>query len=248
MLGAVDEIRERRTRGRRRRRTRSRPGRRPPAGSRAPRPPGRLSSSSSGRTSSPGTTTPNTRPSRRHLVEVGPECVARAGVLDLYGDVAAVAPDRPVHLADRGGRRRDVVELAEPPPPVPTRTPAEHAVDDFGRHRRRRLLELGERRAVRPGEFLGQRCLEDRHRLPELHRAALELAEHAEDLLGGALLDLRGDGLGRTPAEALAEPDRRPPGHAEREGGKLARCALRPCAGGRSRTHCLVRRSRPHGG
>ena len=40
------------------------------------------------------------------------------------------------------------------------------------------------------GQLVGQRRLEDRHRLAELHRPALELAEGAEELLGGALLDL----------------------------------------------------------
>ncbi len=66
----------------------------------------------------PGDQHPDHPAQSAHLVEVGSQRVARAGVLDLDGDVAAVAPDRPVHLADRRGRRRDVVELAEPPPPV----------------------------------------------------------------------------------------------------------------------------------
>jgi hypothetical protein len=72
--------------------------------------------------------------------------------------------------------------------------------------RRRRLLQLGQRGAVRRRHVLGQAGLEDRQRLAELHGAALELAEHLEQLLGGARLQLRGDELGGAAAQALAEP------------------------------------------
>ena len=44
------------------------------------------------------------------LGEVGQQGLAGAGVLHLDGDVAAVLPDRPVHLPDRGGRGGGVVE------------------------------------------------------------------------------------------------------------------------------------------
>ena len=55
-------------------------------------------------------------------------------------------------------------------------------------------------------DLVGQRRLEDRHRLAELHRPALELAQGAEQLLGGALLHLGQHRLGRGAADALAEP------------------------------------------
>ena len=87
--------------------------------------------------------------------------------------------------------------------------------------RRRGFLELGQGGPVRSGDFRRQRGLEDGQRLAELHRAALEFAQDAEDLLGGALLDLCGDDLGGTAAESLAQPERGPAGHAGREGGQL---------------------------
>ena len=69
--------------------------------------------------------------------------------------------------------------------------------DGLGRHRRRRVLQPGELLAVGRRDLVGQRRLEHRQRLAELHRAALELAQRAEQLLGGALLDLGHHGLGR---------------------------------------------------
>ena len=62
-----------------------------------------------------------------------------------------------------------------------------------------------------------------RHGLAELHRPALELAEHPEQLLGGACLDLGGDHLGRAAADPLAEPERRPSGEAQRQRRELGR-------------------------
>ena len=59
--------------------------------------------------------------------------------------------------------------------------------------------------------------------LPELQRAALQLAEDPEDLLGGPLLDLVGDDFGRTPAQPLAKPPRGPAGQADRQCGQLRR-------------------------
>ena len=72
-------------------------------------------------------------------------------------------------------------------------------------------------RPVGAGDLLGQRRLEDGHRLPQLHRAALELAQHLEQMLGGALLDLGGDHVGGHAGDALAESQRRAPGEAQRQ-------------------------------
>ena len=65
--------------------------------------------------------------------------------------------------------------------------------------------------------------LEHRQRLAELHRAALELAEGAEELLGGALLHLRQHRIGGFSAEPLAEPERRTAGIAHRQRGQPCR-------------------------
>ena len=69
----------------------------------------------------------------------------------------------------------------------------------------RGLLQLGQGGAVGRGQLLGQGRLEHRQGLAELHRAALEVAQDAEDLLGGALLQ-----LGVDHASALRPPMRLP--------------------------------------
>src|SRR5690606_28410800 len=97
----------------------------------------------------------------------------------------------------------------------------EYGVDGAGRHRRGRLLELGQRRAIGARDLLRKSRLEDRQGLAELHRAALELAEHLEELLGGALLKLAADKFRGLAHDPLAESPRRPPGEAERERGQL---------------------------
>ena len=95
-----------------------------------------------------------------------------------------------------------------------------------GRHRRRGVLQLGERRAVGRGHLLGQRGLEDRHGLAELHRPALELAEHLEELLGGPGLHLGGHQLGRLAADPLADAEGGAPGEAEREARRASPCGV----------------------
>ena len=84
----------------------------------------------------------------------------------------------------------------------------QHRVDAGRRHRRSGVLQPGQMRAVRSRHVLGQGRLEEAHRLPELHRSALELTQHPEQLLGGPLLHLLGHHLGRGAAETLAEPER----------------------------------------
>ncbi|SLH40852.1 Uncharacterised protein [Mycobacteroides abscessus subsp. abscessus] len=55
-------------------------------------------------------------------------------------------------------------------------------------------------------EFLGHRSFHHAQRLAELHRTALELTEHGEQLLGGLLVELSVDlgpiATGQPPAEA----------------------------------------------
>ena len=193
-----DHLRERRSRGRRRRPRRTSPASRPRGCSRAPRPPAALSSSMIGLMSRPGIQPADDPGHPGDLVEVADQRLAGPRVLDLDRDLAAVVPHRPVHLADRGGRGRGVVEGRElAAASAGPSSSAQHLVHGRGRHRRRGVLQLGQRRAVRAGQLLGQRRLEDRHGLAELHGPALELAEHLEELLGGAGLDLGGDQLGR---------------------------------------------------
>ena len=94
-------------------------------------------------------------------------------------------------------------------PVAPVRVPSswdEHRVHRAGGQRRRRLLQAGQGLAVGAGEVLGQGRLEDRHGLAELHGPALELAEHLEQLLSGARLDLGRHHLGGPPAEPRPSP------------------------------------------
>ena len=122
----------------------------------------------------------------------------------------------PIDAAAAGCRRTTVTC-----PPLPPELPGQHLVHGPRGHRRGGLLQLRQRLPVGARDLLGQRRLEDRHRLAELHRAALELAQHPEDLLGGAELDFPGDGLGGRPPTRLPTPRAvRPP---EGQRGQLGR-------------------------
>jgi hypothetical protein len=138
--------------------------------------------------------------------------------LHLHGDFATVVPHRLVHLADGGGARGSVIEIGESISPVGTEGVRENFVDGFGRHRRCGVLEFRQRRPVRPGHLLGEGRLEDAHRLAELHRPAFELTEDRENLLGGALLYLRGNGVRRLSAYLLPETPRGATGIGRRKG------------------------------
>ena len=96
-------------------------------------------------------------------------------------------------------------------------------VDARGRHGRRRLLQLDERLAVGAGQLLGEGGLHGGERLAHLHRAALEMAEGGEQLLGGALLDLLGDQFRGAAAEALAETEGGAAGVGGRQCGETGR-------------------------
>ena len=157
-------------------------------------------------------------PHPRHLVEISDQRLVGSRILHLHGDLATVVPHRFVHLADGGGARGSVIEIGESISPVGTERVRENFVDGFGRHRRCGILEFRQRRPVRAGHLLGEGCLEDAHRLAELHRPALELTEDRENLLGGALLDLRGDGVRRLAAHLLPETPRGAPGVRRRKG------------------------------
>ncbi len=93
-------------------------------------------------------------------------------------------------------------------PPGAAELLGQHRVDGAHRHRRRLLLQLDESLAVGSGDLLGHGRLEHRQRLAELHGSALELPQHGEQLLGGALLQFGGDGVGRAAGEPLAQAQR----------------------------------------
>src|SRR4051812_27518005 len=107
-----------------------------------------------------------------------------------------------MHLADRRGGSGPVVERLEAVAPVGAQLLGERRVHDTDRQGGGGLLQSCQRSAVRRGEVLRECGFEDGQRLAELHRAALELAEDAEDLLGRALLQLGRDELCWTSPEA----------------------------------------------
>ena len=156
-----------------------------------------------------------------HGLQVGPQGLVGARVLDLDGDLAAVGPDRLVHLAD--ACRRDGVSSndVEPLPPLGAELGVEHPVH-LGRGQRRSiLLQLGQRLAVGLAELLGNGGLHDRQRLADLHRAALELAEDGEQLVGRLLHQLGVDLVPRRAGQSFAEAERGPAGEANGKAREL---------------------------
>ena len=103
----------------------------------------------------------------------------------------------------------------------------EHPVHGAGRQWRCGLLKPGQGGPVRTRYLGRQRCLKDRQGLPQLERSALQLAKDPEDLIRGPLLDLLRNDFGRTPAKALAEPQR---GWLARPTGRVASFAVRVTA------------------
>ena len=172
----------------------------------------------------PGMTTPISGATRNSWSRSALSAASAPGVLQLDGDLAAVPPDPAVHLPDAGRGRGGVVEVAEPAAPPGAELLGHHPVHGRGRHRRRRVLQLGQRLAVRRRVLVRDRGLVDAQRLAELHRAALERAEHLEELLGRAALH-RGRDLvavpptSRWPSPSVARP--------AADSGRLASLAVR---------------------
>ncbi len=156
-----------------------------------------------------------------HGLQIGTQRLVGAGVLDLDRHVAAVVPHRPVHLPDAGRGHRCVVKRIEPGAPLGAQLPVEHAVHLRRRQRRGVLLQLGQRLAVGLAELLGHRGLHHRQCLADLHRAALELAEDGEQLIGGLLHQLGVDLVARLPGQSLSEAQRGPARKADRNAGQL---------------------------
>jgi hypothetical protein len=98
---------------------------------------------------------------------------------------------------------------------------AQELLDAAGGHRRRRLLQPRQGRPVGAHDVLRQRRFQHRQRLPDLHRPALQLTEHLEELLGGALLEFERDLLGGPAADAFAHAEGGPARDAEGESGEL---------------------------
>jgi len=157
-----------------------------------------------------------------HRLQVRAQRLVGTRVLDLDGHLAPVVPHRLVHLPDARRRLRRVVERRETLPPAGPELPVEHPVHLVRRQRRRVLLQLGQRLAVRLAVLLGDRGLHHRQRLPDLHRAALELPEHLKQLLGGLVHQLGVDLIlgraGQPLAQAQCGAARHPAGQPDQLG------------------------------
>lgn len=66
----------------------------------------------------PGSSDPYQWSQPVQLPKIGRQRVTSTRVLQLHGDLAAVAPQGAVYLSDTGGGRRVVVELGKSPAPV----------------------------------------------------------------------------------------------------------------------------------
>ncbi len=188
------------------------------------------SSAMIGPTSMPGSTppprAPGGRPGRGH-----PAARPGAGVLHLHRHLAAVGPHGPCAPGPpTSGGGRLLVEALELRAPAGPQLGGEHGSHRGRRHRGGCVLQLGERGPVGARLLLRQRRLQHRQGLAHLHGAALELAEHLEDLLGRRLLH-RGlhVGLGAPTQPAPPAP---PPGARRRR--PAAGPGAGPCPGSRA--------------
>ena len=132
------------------------------------------------------------------VLEVRPHRLRDARVLHLHRHVAAVVKPRPIDLADRGRGHRVLAELRE----HVAQPLAEVVLDDLPHlgegDPRGGVAQLGELR-LHPLLELGREGagVDERGHLADLHRRALHLAEHVEDLLGRLHLAARRGGVPR---------------------------------------------------
>ena len=128
-----------------------------------------------------------------------------------------------MHLAERGGRRRMVLEARKPPLPVGAELGHHAPLDEGPAHRRRVALQLGEFLGV----FRRQRVGDGRQQLGDLHDRALQAAE------GGRELDRTAGAIGFAPHQPGRGNPRCDPAHigadpriTRRAGGKAVRFGI----------------------
>ena len=103
------------------------------------------------------------------LAQIGFDRRGHVGILQFAGECGAVERGRPVHLAERGGARRNSVEIAKPAPPIGPEFARHAPSDKRPAHRRRICLQLHQLVDVFLGERVGDRGEQLRH----LHQRAL---------------------------------------------------------------------------
>ena len=202
----------------------------------------------------PGISGPNSPANRPSCVRSDSSASPAPGYWTLTATLPAVVPHRPVHLPDRGGRGRLVLELLEQVAPVLAEPLGQHLV-----HRARPAAagpppgawSAPPGRARRPPRAAPTRRptgpARTSSRRPSAPRAA-------EELLGGALLELAAR---RSPPDLppsrLPSPQRGPPGEAQRQRGQLAvrvtalrgRSDMRPSISQTAVPQAAVRRTTP---
>ena len=165
----------------------------------------------------PGGQALHQRQQQAEVAQVDLDGLGHARVLDLDRDPLALARDRAVHLADRGGGERLVLELRE----VLAQRPAEldsHELLELRPRQRRHVVAQRRERALEllalglgdGGELDGREDLADLHRgAPHAPELLHELAREGRGALAGRRLGALGRahqvrGAGAGPAQALA--------------------------------------------
>ena len=181
------------------------------------------------------------------LAKVGLHGGRHVRILQLAGEIAAVLPDRAMHLAERRGRGGLALEAGEPLFPIGAELGHHPAPDEQPAHRRGVGLQLAQLLRIFPGQDVG----DGRHDLGDLHQGALEAAKRPPDLLGVALpvhrhaeialaRETGGDAAHRGADAAippdpsgqpvvLATPVRRPPHSASSSSSISASISASPC-------------------
>ena len=119
------------------------------------------------------------------VLEVGAHRLGHARVLHLDGHLAPVVQAGAVDLADRGGRHGLLVELGEHVVEPLAQAVLDHLAHALERHARGGVAQLGQLGLDALLELGREGAgVDERGHLADLHRRALHLAEHLEDLLG----------------------------------------------------------------
>ena len=119
------------------------------------------------------------------VLHVGAHGGGDARVLHLDRDIPPVLETGAVHLADRGGRDRLLVEALEHLVDRLVELVLDHLAHVLEGDRRRRVAQRGELALELVAVLLGHEAdVEERHHLPELHRRALHRPQRGHDLLG----------------------------------------------------------------
>ncbi len=125
---------------------------------------------------------PMQREQQIELLEIGLYRRLHVGILQFAGEQRAVMRPRLVHLTERGGGGRLVLEFGEFRLPIGTKLRAHSPFDEGPAHRRRFALQLGELGDI----FLRQRVRDGGQKLRHLHDRAFQPAK-CRRKLGGIL-------------------------------------------------------------